>query len=121
MKRKPKPAASCVTLWRPEIVLAPAVRPIVNGPAVTLATPADRPHAIQARLDAAQSLLTSVAEARRTFGAQAAIVQTRAQQARSTRELVSATMETYRIEAALDGVLTGTLRQMTALMEERDL
>ncbi len=77
MKREPKPAAPWVILWRPEIVLAPTVRPIVTGPAVTLAKPADRPHAIQARLDAAQSLLASVAEARRTFGAQAAVMEER--------------------------------------------
>lgn len=94
---------------------------MVTGPVVAVAAPAHRRHAMQARLAAAQALLTSLAEARWTLGAQAAVAQTRAQQARSTRELVSATMETYRIEAALDGVLTGTLRQVTALMEERGL
>jgi hypothetical protein len=34
---------------------------------------------------------------------------------------VEATIAAYRAEAALDGVLTGTWRQVSALMEERGL
>jgi 23S rRNA maturation mini-RNase III len=107
-----------VTLWEPRIVLPPTVTPVEPGD-LALAGPALAPDAVRTRLDAARSVLASLAEARALLGAQAASAEARAWEARSTREHVSATIETYRVAASLDAVLSGTLRRMTALMEER--
>ena len=51
----------------------------------------------------------------------AADARTRAAEAASTRERVSATIAAYRAEAAMDDVLTGAWRRVSALMEERGL
>jgi hypothetical protein len=113
--------ATAVALWRPEIVLATsiAVAP-ARGP-VVLAEPAARPEALGAQLDSARSLLASLEDARQALARGAADAHHRAEQATSTRERVSATIATYRAEAALDDVLTGTWRRIAALMEERGL
>jgi hypothetical protein len=116
-KLKTSPA---VSLWRPEIVLATSITTPVRRP-VVLADPAVRPEALTTQLGAARSLLASLGEARETLGAAAAEAHTRAADATTTRDRVSATFAAYRAEAALDDVLTGTWRRVSALMEERGL
>jgi hypothetical protein len=113
--------APAVALWRPEIVLATSVVVRSSRSSVALAEPPARPEALHSHLDTARSLLASLAEARQTLLAAAADAQGRAAQAGSTRDRVSATIAAYRIEAKLDDVLTGTLQQVSALMEERGL
>jgi hypothetical protein len=88
---------------------------------VIVADPAARPEALRTQLGAARSLLASLADAREALGSAAADAQARAGQAGSARERVSATFAAYRAEAALDDVLTGTWRQVSALMEARGL
>lgn len=110
-----------ITPWRPDIVLATTIASAFPRPAVVVAEPGARPEAVEARLGTARSLLASLAEARQTLGAVAAKAEVRAAGATSTRERVSATIAAYRAEAVLDGVLTGTWRQVSALMEERGL
>lgn len=103
---RPRKTSSGITLWQPAIVL-PERRPMIVQPGtLTLAAPADGPAAVGARLEAARSALG---------------VLSRAREARSDGERVSATMATYRVEAALQHVLTRTLARVTALMEEPDL
>jgi hypothetical protein len=110
-----------ITPWRPDIVLATTIDSAFPCPAVVVAEPGARPEAIGARLGSARNVLTALAEARETLTAAATEAQRRAAGAASTRERVSATIAAYRAEAALDGVLTGTWRQVSALMEERGL
>jgi hypothetical protein len=86
-----------------------------------LAEPPVRPEALRSHLDSARSMLASLAQARETLLAAAAQAQGRVAQAGSTRERVSATIAAYRVEAKLDDVLTGTWRQVSALMAERGL
>lgn len=112
---------STVALWRPQVVLATSVGAPPDRPAVVLAEPFVRPEAVRSHLDSARSLLASLAEVRQSLLAAAADAQGRAAQAGSTRERVSATIAAYRVEAKLDDVLTGTWRQVSALMEERGL
>jgi hypothetical protein len=102
-------------------VLATSIEAPPDRPAVVLAEPLARPEALRNHLDSARSLLSSLAEARHTLLTAAADAQGRAAQAGSTRERVSATIAAYRVQAALDDVLTGTWRQVSALMEERGL
>ena len=109
-----------VALWRPEFVLATSITAAPRR-AVTLAEPAVRPEALGPQLDAAHSLLASLADARQVLGTAAAEAHRRAEHAGSTRERVSATIAAYRAEAALDDALSGTWRRMSALMEERGL
>jgi hypothetical protein len=66
---------------------------------------AGSPRHVKARVEAARSLLASLADALRISG----------------REHVSSTLEACRVEAELDAVITDTWRQITALMEERGL
>jgi hypothetical protein len=108
-----------VTLWQPEIVLATSITAPPTRPAVVLAEPLARPEAVRSHLDSARSLLASLVDARQALAAAAA--QGRAAQAASVRERVSATFAAYRVEAKLDDVLTGTWRQVSALLEERGL
>ena len=119
-KRKIK-TSPAVSLWRPEIVLATSIAAAPARRAVVLAEPATRPDALRNQLGAARSLLASLGEARQTLGAVAADAHTRAAEASSTRDRVSATFAAYRAEAALDDVLTGAWRRVSALMEERGL
>ena len=110
-----------IALWKPEIVLATSITSAPGRRRVILADPAARPEALRTQLGAAQSLLASLADARETLGSAAADAHARAEQAGSAREQVSATFAAYRAEAALDDVLTGTWRQVSALMEARGL
>jgi len=116
--RRPSPG---VTLWRPEIVLASTVRLEPPAPAVTLAGPALRPEAVRTHVLSTRAVLESLAAARHALGAQAAASRARGEQATSARERVAAAQETYRAEARLDDVLTGALRDVRMLMEERGL
>jgi hypothetical protein len=117
-RRVPRP--STVTIWRPQVVLATSVIAPPTRP-VVLAEPPARPEALRIHLDSARSLLASLAQARQTLLTAAANAEGRAAQASSTRERVSATIAAYRVEAKLDDVLTGTWRQVSALMQERGL
>jgi hypothetical protein len=110
-----------VALWRPEIVLATSITAAPARRAVAVAEPATRPAALHTQLAGAHSLLASLADARRSLDAAATDARARAAQAGSTRQRVSATIAAYRAEAALDDVLTGTWRQVSALMEARGL
>jgi hypothetical protein len=112
---------AAVALWRPEIVLATSITAAPARRAVAVAEPAARPAALHTQLAGAHSLLASLAGARQTLGAAATDARTRATPAGSTRQRVSATIAAYRAEAALDDVLTGTWRQVSALMEARGL
>ena len=117
-KLKTSPA---VSLWRPEIVLATSIKTPPARRSVVLAGPAARPDALRTQLGATRSLLASLDEARETLGAAAADAHVRAADATTTRDRVSATFAAYRAEAALDDVLTGAWRRVSALMEERGL
>jgi uncharacterized protein (DUF2252 family) len=119
-RRRLKTTAA-VALWRPEIVLATSITAPPTRRAVAVADPAARPEALQTQLGAARSLLASLDDARQALGSVAADAHARAREAGSTRERVSATMAAYRAEAALDDVLAGTWRQVSALMEARGL
>jgi len=110
-----------VSLFRPEIVLATSITAAPARRTVILAEPGARPDALRTQLGTAQSVLAGLDDARQTLGAAAADARTRAQAAASPRERVSATIAAYRAEGALDDVLTGAWRQVSALMEERGL
>jgi hypothetical protein len=80
-------------------------------------TPRQRP----IELTTPRPVLAGLDDARQTLEAAAADARARAQAAGSTREHVSATIAAYRAEGALDDVLTGAWRQVSAMMEERGL
>ena len=120
-KRRIKLKESAVALWRPEIVLASKIDPVAHSPAVTLGAPALRPQAVRAQIGTVRSMMHGLTEVRQALTATAAAARARAEQAGTARERVSAAMAAYRAEASLDDVLTGTLREVTALMEERGL
>lgn len=120
-KRSIKLKESAVALWRPEIVLASKIDPVVHNPVVTLGAPGLRPQAVRAQIGTVRSMMTGLTEVRQALTATAAAARARAEQAGTARERVSAAMVAYRAEASLDDVLTGTLREVTALMEERGL
>jgi len=110
-----------VSLWRPEIVLATSIEAAATRRPVVLAEPGARPEAIRTQLGTTRTLLASLEGARETLTAAAAAAHTRAEEATSPRDRVSATFAAYRAEAALDDVLTGAWRRVSALMEERGL
>lgn len=116
--RSLKSRPSGVELWRPEIVLPDGVIPIERA-RVTIAEPAQRPEAVWAEIDATRSLLSSLAAARETLGGLAAASEAQAFAAGTERDRVAAMIETYRVKTALEDVLHGTLRQVSALMGER--
>ena len=120
-KRRIKLKESAVALWRPEIVLASKIDPVAHSPVVTLGAPALRPQAVRAQIGTVRSMMHGLTEVRQALTATAAAARARAEQAGTARERVSAAMAAYRAEASLDDVLTGTLREVTALMEERGL
>ncbi|MBI1846825.1 MAG: hypothetical protein HYR86_07615 [Candidatus Rokubacteria bacterium] len=99
----------------------PARVKAASRPAVTLGEPRLRPEAIRAHIEATRSVIRSLDEARVALSAHAAAAERRAAEAESDCERVGAVLETYRVEGALDDVLRGTLRQVTALMEARGL
>jgi hypothetical protein len=110
-----------VALWRPRIVLTTSITAAPSRRAVVLAEPGARPDALRTQLVATRTLLASLADARESLETTAARARARGADAASTRERVSATIAAYRAEAALDDVLAGTWRQVSALMEERGL
>ena len=110
-----------VSLWKPQIVLATPIDVVPTQHAVIAGEPSARPEALRARLGATQSLLAHLDSARESLTAASAGARARAAEATSTREHVSATIAAYRAEAALDDVLTGAWRRVSALMEERGL
>lgn len=120
-KRRIKLNESAVALWRPEIVLASKIDPVAHSPVVILGAPALRPQAVRAQIGTVRSMMSGLTETRQALAASAAAARVRAAQAGTARERVSAAMAAYRAEASLDDVLTGTLREVTALMEERGL
>ena len=113
--------APAVSLWRPEIVLAHSIDAARPRRAVVLAEPGARPEALYTQLGHARSLLASLGDARESLGTAAADAHARAADAGTERDRVSATFAAYRAEAALDDVLTGAWRRVSALMEERGL
>jgi len=116
LRTRPSPIA----LWRPEIVLAE--RPaIAHRPLVTPGDPEVRPEATRAQLDGTRMLLTGFARRREALSLRAATADVRVREAASDRERVSAVFEAYRVESALDDVLTGTMKQLTSLMKDRGL
>lgn len=117
----PRPRASGITLWRPEIVLPGPASPAIGASRVVVAEPALRPDAVRAQIEATQALLFSVAEAQFVLGVRAGVADTRVALAGSPGERVAAVMETYRIHAELDNVLRETLLRAGALLEERGL
>jgi hypothetical protein len=112
---------SSVILWRPEIVLASALERPKPRPSVKLAEPHHRPESVSARVEAARSMLTSLAGARETLTSRMTLAQDRARCAQTERDRVSATFDAYRLEATLDDVLTTTSTQVSLLMKERGL
>lgn len=120
-RQAPRPRASGITLWRPEIVSPSAAFATLGSPRVVVAEPALRPDAVRAQIEATQSLLSSMAEAQLALGVRAAAAETRAATAGSPGVQVAAVMEAYRIQADLDGILRKTLQRAGALLEERGL
>jgi hypothetical protein len=118
--RRIKTPSNDVILWCPRIVVAPTLEAAdTRRRPVTLEALAS-PAAAATRLDNAQSVLGSLADARASL-ARAADARARAAEAESARERVTAAMTAYRLEASFDQMLVGTYRQVTDLMEERGL
>ena len=115
LRTKPSPIA----LWRPEIVLPE--RPLAHRPIVLSGEPTVRPEATRVQLDSTRTVLSALAEKRETLRARAALAEARVRDAVTDQERVSAVFETYRVESALDDVLTGTMKQLTSLMKDRGL
>ena len=111
----PSPA---VVLWEPKIVIANRVEEPIRRSRVALAAAATDPAASGPRVDTA---ILSLADASASLAAHALDARARATEAESARERVTAAMAAYRLEASFDQVLTGTYRQVTALMQERGL
>jgi len=115
LRTKPSPIA----LWRPEIVLPE--RPLAHRSIVLSGEPTVRPEATRVQLDSTRTVLSALAEKRETLRARAALAEARVRDAVTDQERVSAVLETYRVESALDDVLTGTMKQLTSLMKDRGL
>jgi chorismate mutase len=115
LRGRPSP----IVLWRPEIVLPE--RPIAHRPIVIPGEPALRPEATRAQLDSTRTALEALAEKREALSSRAAYVEARVRDAATDQERVMAMFETYRVESALDDVLTGTMRELTSLMKARGL
>ena len=115
LRTKPSPIA----LWRPEIVLPE--RPLAHRSIVLSGEPTVRPEATRVQLDSTRTMLSALAEKRETLRARAALAEARVRDAVTDQERVSAVFETYRVESALDDVLTGTMKQLTSLMKDRGL
>lgn len=120
-RRRVKLKESAVELWRPDIVLASKIDRVLHSPVVMLGNPSLRPQAVRAQIGTVRSMVSGLTETRQALTASAAAARVRAEQAGTARERVSAAIAAYRAEASLDDVLTGTLREVTALMEERGL
>ena len=118
-KKNIRTRPSPIELWRPEIVL-PA-RPIAHRAIVTAGEPALRPDATRAQLDSTRTILAALDEKREALRVRASEAEARVREAVTDRERVSAMFETYRVESALDDVLTGTVKQLASLMKDRGL
>ena len=110
-----------VVLWRPDVIVASVVAGADPRPMVRLAEPHHRPESVRARVETARTILGSLAGARETLATHMTLAQERAQAEQTERGRVSATIEAYRLEAALDEVLTMTSTQVSLLMKERGL
>jgi hypothetical protein len=106
-------------LWRPEIVLPEP--PIAYRRIVIPGEPALRPDATRAQVDSTRSALEALAGKREALSTRAAYAEARVRDAATDQERVAAVFETYRVESALDDVLTGTMRELTSLMKARGL
>jgi hypothetical protein len=115
LRTRPSP----IELWRPQIVLPE--RPIAHRSIVVPGEPGLRPEATRAQLDTTRSLLAGLADQREALRVRASEADARVRAAATDRERVSAMFETYRVESALDEVLTGTMRELTSLMRHRGL
>ena len=113
--------AGSVVLWRPEIVLAGIVTRPERRPAVSLAEPHQRPESVRARVDSARTALAAFSEKREGLTSRMTAAQERARLAQTARDRVSATIDAYRLEVALDDVLASTSTQVSMLMKERGL
>jgi hypothetical protein len=118
-KKSLRTTPSPIALWRPEIVLPE--RPLAHRSIVIAGEPALRPEATRAQLDGTRTVLSGLAQKREMLSARAAQAHARVRAAASDQEKVSAMLETYRVESALDDVLTGTMKQLASLMKERGL
>jgi hypothetical protein len=118
-KKNPGARPSPITLWRPEIVLPEG--PIAHRAVVLLGEPELRPEAMRAQLDSTRTALDALAEKRDALSMRAACAEARVRDAQTDQERVTAMFETYRVESALDDVLTGTMRELTSLMRARGL
>jgi hypothetical protein len=118
-KKSLRTTPSPIALWRPEIVLPE--RPLAHRSIVMAGDPSLRPEATRAQLDGTRTVLSALAQKRERLSVRAAQAQARVRAAASDQERVSAMLETYRVESALDDVLTGTMKQLASLMKERGL
>ena len=118
-KKNLRTSPSPISLWRPEIVLPE--RPIAHRSIVTVGEPALRPEAARATLDGTRTVLAALAEKRERLHVRAAEAEARVRDAVTDQQRVSAMFETYRVESALDDVLTGTMKQLASLMKDRGL
>jgi hypothetical protein len=115
LRTRPSP----IEIWRPDIVLPE--RPTAHRPIVIPGDPTLRPEATRAQLDSTRTLLAGLAGRRDALRARASEAEARVRAAATDRERVSAVFETYRLESALDDVLTGTMNELTSLMRHRGL
>ena len=115
LRTKPSPIA----LWHPEIVLPEA--PIAHRSLVVAGEPRLRPEATRAQLDSTRTVLAALAEKREALSVRAAQAEAHVRDAATDEARVSAMFETYRVESALDDVLTGTMKQLSSLMKDRGL
>jgi hypothetical protein len=116
----PSPSArpSGITVWRPEIVVPPALLPAEQR-AVVIAEPALRPEAVRAQVAATRSALAHLAETRAVLDVQAAALDEQARGAGTERERVAAVVEAYRIQSALDEALRAAARRAGVVKEAR--
>ncbi len=115
-----EPRSSGLTLWRPEIVLAPTAEPAPDPRPVLPGEPGLRPAAVQAQIEASRSMLDTLAGARQALDARALHAAAWAAGAPSERARVAAVIESYRVKSELDEVLADTFQRMRALIQERD-
>jgi hypothetical protein len=109
---------SGIALWRPEIVVPPALT-VPERPAVVLAEPALRPEAVRVQVEASRSALAQLAETQAALDAQAAALHPQGRGAGTERERVAAIVETYRIKSALDEAFRVAARRAGVVKEER--
>ena len=115
LRTRPSP----IELWRPDIVLPE--RPSAYRPIVIAGEPTVRPEATRAQIESTRTLLEGLAGKREALRLRATEAEARVRDAVTEREQVSAVFETYRVESALDAVLTGTMKELSSLMKHRGL